>query len=275
VILEPFVEDELSLPSFSRIRRPARSDGQRRAWVTEIEAELKKRITTDVEVSVSGGLIHLEREDGSTTAAQNFVLGIKYQFLRLEDSETVMSAAVEWEIGGTGSASVGAERFDTVTPSVLVGQGFGRLPARVDLLRPLAVAALLQGIVPTTSRTTTAGRSESHAASVRGGLVIEYNLPYLQRFVRDVDLPVPLDRMVPIVEVERQTFVDREARGKSLGTVNPGVVWVGSAVQVGVEAVIPLNCRTASSAGVRAFLRFDLDDLLGKRFGEPVVRWFR
>jgi hypothetical protein len=58
VISEPFVEDELSFPSILHIRRPgtAREPG---TLVTQIGAEIKKRLTPTLELSVSGGLSHL------------------------------------------------------------------------------------------------------------------------------------------------------------------------------------------------------------------------
>src|SRR6266852_1335495 len=75
VISEPFVEDELSLPTLLNIRR-GRAVNQRRARVTSVGAELKKRITGDLEVSLGGGLTHLEHEhDGSATGFENLELG--------------------------------------------------------------------------------------------------------------------------------------------------------------------------------------------------------
>lgn len=47
VIVEPFVEDELS-PSFLRILRP-RTGEATRAWATEFDGEVKKRLTQDLE----------------------------------------------------------------------------------------------------------------------------------------------------------------------------------------------------------------------------------
>ena len=43
MIAEPFVEDELSMPSLLHIRKPA-GGGERRSTITEIGAELKKRL---------------------------------------------------------------------------------------------------------------------------------------------------------------------------------------------------------------------------------------
>jgi hypothetical protein len=76
--------------------------------------------------------------------------------------------------------------------------------------------------------------------------------------------------MIPLVEVDMQTAIDRGAAGKTFGTVNPGVVWVGKGLQVGVEAILPVNERSGKNVGVRAFLRIGLDEIFGGRLGRPV-----
>jgi hypothetical protein len=158
---------------------------------------------------------HLGGEDGASSVSglQNVVLGLKYQLIRSEATETVMSVGLGWEIGGTGRTAVGAERIDTITPSILLGKGLGDLPGAMALARPLAAAVLVQLIAPTAAQTRTSGTIESHPNSIRWGLVVEYSAPSLQSYVRDLGIPAPLNRMVPIVEIERQTFVDRGARG--------------------------------------------------------------
>src|SRR5437867_8130101 len=88
-------------------------------------------------------------------------------------------------------------------------------------------------------------------------------------FVSDVRLPGFVARVVPLVEVDFQTAVDRGAAGQTTGTINVGGVWIGRAVQLGVEMVIPANDRTSPALGVRAFIRIDLD-ALSPRLGRPV-----
>jgi hypothetical protein len=51
VISEPFVEDELSLPAILHIRRPS-AGVEPRTLATTVDAELKKRLTPDLELSV-------------------------------------------------------------------------------------------------------------------------------------------------------------------------------------------------------------------------------
>src|ERR1043166_836116 len=62
VISEPFVEDELSLPTFLHIDRGP-VGGLRSARNTSVGIEVKKRITPDFELSLAGNLIRLDRAD--------------------------------------------------------------------------------------------------------------------------------------------------------------------------------------------------------------------
>jgi hypothetical protein len=94
------------------------------------------------------------------------------------------------------------------------------------------------------------------------GLVVEYSVPYLQAHVRDVNLPPVINRIFPLVELDLQTAFDRGGRGATTGTVNPGFVWAAQSIQIGIEAVCPINDRTGKTTGVRAVFRVDLDEIL-------------
>src|SRR2546422_6844647 len=91
-----------------------------------VGAGLKKRLTADFELSLGGSLLELS-PDGkpTTTGFGNLEVGLKYQFLRDPSREAVASIALNWEVGGTGRAAAGAESFDTFSPSILAGKGFG------------------------------------------------------------------------------------------------------------------------------------------------------
>jgi hypothetical protein len=246
-----------------------------------VDAEIKKRLTPNFELSVSGTWDRLAPDRGSQrTAFDNMEIGLKYQFFRNEEHEAVASLALEWEVGGTGSSVAGAEPFNTLSPAILFGKGLGDLPDALALLRPVAVSGALGGILPigpAVSRSTTlegntalVPGTERKPHAVSWGLVLEYSLSYLEAYVHDVGLPASLSHLVPLVEFDFQTPVDRGAAGKTTGTINPGVVWVGAAVQVGIEAVIPANDRTGVNVGVRAFVRFALDEIFGRRLRQPL-----
>jgi len=277
VIPEPFVEDELSFPSVLHIRRPG-TDTEPRTLGTRIGAEIKKRLTPSLELSVAGALTVNSPDQGPTlTGFDNLEIGLKYQVVTSALHEAVLSAALGWELGGTGRKATGAESFDVLNPAVLVGKGLGDLPSTLSVLKPLAVTGALGARIPTQASTkltidqsSRAGREfERHPNMLQWGGAIEYSLPYLEAYVKDLGLPTPVKQMFPLVEVDLQTPLDRGAAGKTTGTVNPGVVWAGQSVQVGVEAVFPINDRAGRSVGVRAFVRIDLERFL-PALGQPL-----
>jgi hypothetical protein len=270
VISEPFVEDELSLPSILHIRRPA-TDRVPATLMTDIAVELKKRLTSTLELSVAGGVTHLDPDGKSSlTGFDNLELGLKYQYFTSEAHELVLSAGLAWAIGGTGRTATGADSFDVVNPALLFGKGLGDLPDTLSALQPLAIDAVLGAVIPMQASTLVRNGAsdpggpavDRHPDLLQWGLVVEYSLPYLQAHVRDLGLPAPLNRLFPLVEFDLQTGLDRGAAGKTTGTANPGLVWAGESVQVGMEVVLPLNDRTGKTVGVRGFLRMDLDTFL-------------
>jgi hypothetical protein len=99
------------------------------------------------------------------------------------------------------------------------------------------------------------------------GLTFQYNLQYLQSYVRDIGLPAPFNRMIPIVELPMQTSVQGASR--TTGTVNPGIIWFGRYIQLGLEAVIPIHGNTIDleseprqgSVGLLGQVHFYLDDI--------------
>jgi hypothetical protein len=109
-----------------------------------------------------------------------------------------------------------------------------------------------------------------HPDLLNWGIVIEYSLLYLQSYVRNLGLPPPLGRMIPLAELDFQTAVDRGTAGRTTGTTNVGVVWAGTRVQMGVEAVVPVNERSGKNVGVRGFVRIlDIGEVFGGRLGRP------
>jgi len=66
----------------------------------------------------------------------NLGIGAKYQFYESDAHETILSLGLDADLGGTGAARVGAERFTVLTPAIFVGKGFGDLPDSLSALRP-------------------------------------------------------------------------------------------------------------------------------------------
>jgi hypothetical protein len=287
VIDDPFVADELSMPTVSFMGFNGTSD-QPAFRLTNISGEFSKRITPDLGFSINGSLSVLDPDHGKTQSGfDNMEVVLKYVFFKSAQYETLLSAGVSWEVGGTGSKRVGADSFDTVTPEFFFGQGMGALPDSVSFLKPFALTGVLGLSLPTRryNKTYTTGDSgdasdsgdtaDSGAVTVekelnpkvfQWGFSIQYNLQYLQSYVRDVGLTAPFNRMIPLVEIALSTPVEGTQAGQTTGTVNPGVIWFGRYFQIGVEAQIPINKASGRGVGAIAQLHFYLDDIAPNTF---------
>jgi hypothetical protein len=284
VIDDPFVADELSLPSVFHIKTPASGD-EAATRETSLSGEFSKRITPNLGLSVEGEWTHLDPDgERSRSGFGNLELGLKYQFFKSDLHETIFSLGLGWEVGGTGKKSVEADSFSTLSPALFFGKGFGDLPDALAFLKPLTLTGVIGADIPTRSKTKTVRireeegedaaevetEIERHPNVLTWGFALEYSIPYLQSFVKDVGLPAPFNRMFPLVEFALETPLDRGMAGKTTGTVNPGIIWAGKVVQIGLEAVIPINDRTGKNVGVRGMLHFFLDDLFPKSLGRPI-----
>src|SRR5262245_17909786 len=273
---DPFVADELSLPTVQHIKRPAEGDSPP-TRETEVSGEFSKRLSPNFGFSLGGTWRALDPDEGpSLTGFDNLEVAIKYVFFKSDPHELLLSAGISWDVGGTGQRKIGAEGFDTFTPALFFGKGFGDLPDALDLVKPLAVTGTFGVSIPTRHATKKFNTDEDgnveverevNASAAQWGFSVQYNLQYLQSYVRDVGLPAPFNRMIPLVEFVMQTPLDDPKKaGRTTGTINPGIIWFGRYVQVGVEAVIPVNDRTGKNVGVLGQLHFYLDDIAPQIF---------
>ncbi len=280
VVDDPFVSDELSLPTVSHIKIPA-SEDQPHMRITDVSGEFSKRITPNLGFSLGGDWLYLDKDNKQDHSGfGNLELGLKYQFFKSEAHESILSAGFGIEIGGTGRALVGAENFDVYTPTLFFGKGMGDLPYSLAYLKPFAITGTVGGEIPSrrSSRKFRPGEDEGeidiekeyHPNFFTWGIAVEYSLPYLQSFVRDIGLPKPLSQLIAVVEVEFQHPLDRGQSGQFTGTVNPGLIWAGKYFQIAVEAILPLNDRTGKNVGIRGQIHFFLDDIFPTTIGRPI-----
>jgi len=273
---DPFVADELSLPTVSRTKTAARGD-EPATTTTSTSVDLTKRITPDFGLGFGASYLRLSPEGGDTVkGADNLSASLKYQFHKNDERESIASVGIDWDIGNTGAKRVGAESFSTVTPTVFYGKGFGDLSDGMKYLRPFAITGTAGVAVPTRSSTTTVDdvgnvSTEQHPDVLQLGFAVQYSLLYLQSFVKDVGLGEPFNRMIPLVEFLLEKPLDRGG-GPMTGTVNPGVLWAGRTMQFGFEAIIPMNDRTPVRRGWIAQIHFFIDDLFPRSLGRPMFR---
>src|SRR5262245_44307352 len=267
---DPFVADELSLPTFSIMKFHGSSESP--AFLqTDISGEFSKRLTPDFGFSLAGTLTYLDPDGGKTQSGfDNMEVALKYVFWKSAPHETLLSAGVSWDVGGTGSKRVGAESFDTVTPQLFFGKGFGDMPEGARWLKPIALTGAFGYAIPTRRFNKTYVTSDEGDVEVdkelnpqafQWGFSLQYSLQYLQSFVQDVGLPAPFNRMIPLVEIALQTPTQGSDAGQTTGTINPGIIWFGRYIQLGLELQIPVNRQSGKNVGVIAQIHFYLDDI--------------
>ncbi len=244
---DPFAADELALPTISLGNHEE-----------DYDFEYTKTILPHVSLSLEGGYVDTH-PPGGASGWDNFEITPTWQFLTDPQSEFVMSAAMSFEIGGSGSKSV-ADTFTTYTPKLLFGKGFGDLPDSMALLRPLAVTGVVGYAIPGTS-------GESKAVEWSGA--VEYSLLYLQNDVRDQGFSKFVAHLTPLVEFAMTSPTDAGGGGTT-GTINPGILWSGQYTQLGVEAVIPVNHASGDTIGALLQLHFYVDDIFPHSLGTPI-----
>ncbi len=252
---DPFAVDELALPTISY-----NSDSDVRE--TDYSFEFDKEILPHFALGISDTYISQAGRGGAPSAYgwDNLELTAKYQLWTNARHEAVFSIGLESELGGTGSDAV-ADSFSTLTPTIYFGKGFGDLPDSLGVLKPIAVTGTLGQSFPASSDAPNA---------LEWGFALEYSLPYLQQQVKDIGLPAPFKNMIPLVEFSMQTDENRDTRGITTGTINPGVLWETPHFQLGAEALIPVNSQSGPHVGFVVQLWIYIDDLFPKAFGHPL-----
>ena len=88
-----------------------------------------------------------------------------------------------------------------------------------------------------------------------------------------MQLPDFINHLIPIIEFQMSTPVANNFGNSSVttGTINPGVIWVGSYFQVGLEAMVPVNKESGSAVGVIGQLHLYLDDMFPTTIGQPLL----
>lgn len=251
---DPFTADELALPTVSTFR----PDGATRE--TDVGIDFSKELFPRFALGVSDAYTRQKSEGAPAVRGwQNVALSAKYELAISDAHEAIVAAGAEWEIGGTGSKPAGADPTSTLTPTLYFGKGFGDLPDSLPYLKPFALTGSVGAALPRGGGDRT----------LEWGFALEYSLPYLQSFVKDVGLRSPFKNLIPLVEFAFETPLNSR-HGPTTGTINPGLLWEQKRFQLGAEAVIPANAASGSGVGVAVQVQLFIDDLLPRWFGHPV-----
>jgi hypothetical protein len=263
---DPFVADEISLPTLAR--PPTDPDG---AHEFDLDIEFSKRITPDLGFSFGEGWARLKpRGAGAATGLTGLETGVQYQLFVNGPHEAIGLASLNVSWAHTGRvAALGAPDFTTLTPGFAFGKGLGDLPHALAALRPIAVTGNLSVDFP--SKTESAGTPNPNFFNY--GFAVEYSLPYLQCCVKDVGLRRPFSQLIPVVEMAFSTPINRGEGVSTVGTIQPGIIWSGETFQIGAEAILPVSGASGKGIGGVVQLHFYLDDLFPHSLGKPISQW--
>ena len=276
---DPFVADELSLPTVSN----QKTGTDPSVVETAISGELSKRITSDFGFSIGYAWNHLDQAGPphNPNGFQNLEITPRYQFLLNVPHEAVASVGVITELGGTGARQVGAVPFATYTPTLYFGKGAGDLPESLNWARPFALTGTVGYSITSSKKIRTpvvdadtgfTTLAVDHVSNtINYGFAIEYSNFYLRANIHDFGLPEWVNRLTPLVEFNFVTPVTDRYGEKTIGTINPGIIWSGQSMQFGVEAIIPTTRASGKNVGIIAQLHFYLDDLFPNSIGRPLL----
>lgn len=266
---DPCVADELSLPTvaFSQTGDiPAAGE-----W--DISGELSRRITENFGISIGEAWSQIHGGGGPTRAGfGDLETTVQYQLLKNDDHELAMLLGLVVDWGGTGATGSGiGTSYSVLTPTYYFGKGFGDLPDDAGWLRAFAVTGQVGYQIPTQSFDPAQNALIPQVLTY--GASLQYSMPYLKTQIQDLQLPDFVNHLIPIVEAQFSTplannFGNSDA---TTGTVNPGVIWAGSAFQVGLEAAVPINRASGTGVGFLGQLHFYLDDMFPDAFGQPLI----
>src|SRR6202521_845522 len=227
----------------------------------DIPTTYSRLVTKDWSVFVTETFRILDvANKGRLSGFDNLVIGTQYQLYTNPEHQFVFTVGGTAAIGGTGSPGI-ASSFSTLTPTIYIGKGFGDLPDSLAWLRPLTVSGTVAVAVPTasTSLTTTTPPTGATTLSetinpkiLQLGLALAYSLvTNMYTGANRTGTRYP-EGWVPLVEFTTATPLNGPLAGRTTGTVNPGVIWVSRYLQVGVEAIIPMDAHSGRDLGVRA-----------------------
>jgi hypothetical protein len=271
-IIDPFPSDFLNFPGFLVLPESAAAPPTREL---DFPVTWSKRITSDWSVTFNETYRILNQPTmGLRTGFNNLLIGTKYQIYTNAEHEFFFSVGGTALVGGTGSRRVGATSFSTLTPTVYAAKGFGDLPDSLAWLRPVGITAAVGVAVPTRSATVSTTTLPTGATAIaetinptilQWGFALEYSLVTPGRPENN-----GWGGLVPLVEFALQTPLNGPNSGETTGTINPGIVWVDRYLEVGLEAVIPVNARSGRDIGFRAQMHLFFDDIFPNTLGKPI-----
>lgn len=256
---DPGIQNEFSL-NWGQLKLP-NGNGSTTAANT-YNLILSKTLAEGLTLNYATSYLQISPAAGSGAEGfNNSSVGLGYQLYGNAEHEFLLATNMNVQIAHTGSSATSNATYDTISPELVWGKGFGDLPWSLRYLRPLAITG---AITPQLSTAASIPETLNWAFS------IQYSTPYLQDYVRYLGIPEPLGNLIPIIELPMTSTQYKGIGWQTTGTINPGFIWVGNYGQIGLTAQIPVNRNSGSSVGVMLGVDFYIDDIFPHTLGRPL-----
>jgi hypothetical protein len=271
---DPFVADEMSLPTLTR-----NPDDPSGGQSYSVETDIAKRLTSDFGLTAAYSWNYFQPKGGAPTDGfGGLSTGAQYQLFIDNEHEFMGLCGLDVDWAHTGAVNHGgADDHTTLSPTFDFGKGFGDLPDGLLWLKPFAITGNIGASFPTKVNSN----GDLNQNTFNAGFAIEYSLEYLQHHAKDVGIPAPLDRLIPLVEITSTTPFNRGFNAESgltnqtgngtTGIVAPGIIWAGQYFQIGAEAMIPYGDGQGHGMGGLLQFHLFLDDLFPTSIGRPIL----
>ena len=215
---DPAVADESRLPLFASSKHPGEGGDvvdNRFNW------SFFRLLTPTVGFGIDSGWVHRNWGSSQRSGFDTTSLSIKGEVYRNDLHETLVAAALAWDIGHSGARGVGANGPDAIHPGIFFGKGFGDLPNSLAWLRPFAITGAVTLEHPLTGNSINFGVDPltrqlgpmltRNVDILHWGFALEFSTLYLTSRFTPGKLPKeePLNQFVPLIEFPSTRRADK------------------------------------------------------------------
>ncbi len=283
---DPGVADEITIPQIVYTRAAA-DGGPGPGHDTSVQFEYDKRVTDTFGFALNDNYNINQTNNAKTeTGWDNLTVTGKWAKCLSPDHDFILGLGIIREFGHTGTTHTGADAYGNTAPTVYFGKDLDEIA--IPALQPIAFTGEFSyaladrelkntqvmspdPVVPSMTPLTSLQFNSGNPNAVIGAFSVQYSIPFLQAQVEDYGLPEPLAHLIPLVEVSATAETSRPRDTANTWTIAPGVIYLRTWYQVGLEALIPANKASGTNVGFIFQIHVFLDDLYPHGIGAPLL----
>jgi hypothetical protein len=278
---DPGVADEVTIPQIVYTRAAA-DGGPGPGHDVSTQFEYDKRLTDEIGFAFNDDWNVNQTNNAKTQYGwDDLTVTAKWAKCLSPDHDFILGFGVIREFGHTGTTHIGSDVYGNTAPTVYFGKDLEEVS--IPALQPIAVTGELSYAIadkglkamPAMFPMASPQFNSGNPNQVIGGLSVQYSIPFLQAQIKDYGLPEPLAHLIPLVEIGYTSSTTSPSNAPTTWTIAPGVIYLRTWYQVGLEALIPANKAAGTNVGFVVQFHVFLDDLYPHGIGAPLVDYFK